>query len=51
MVESVRLTLTPPKMQAEQLPAGGDGDTLDAQEQQAANEEAARLIEKGKKSA
>lgn len=45
MVESVRLTLTPPKNQVEQLPTGGDGDTLD---QQAANDEAARLIEAGK---
>lgn len=48
MVESVRLTLTPPKNQVEQIAPGGDGDTLDKQDQQAANDEAARLIEAGK---
>lgn len=47
MVESIRLTLTPPK--AQQLATGGDGDTLDAQDAAAANDEAARLIDKGKK--
>ena len=51
MVESVRLTLTPPQNQAEQLPTGGNGDTLDAQDAAAANDEAARLIEEGKKAA
>jgi hypothetical protein len=49
MVESIRLTLTPPK--AQQLAPGGTGDTLDQQDEAAGKNEAASLIEKGKKAA
>lgn len=49
MVESVRLTLTPPNRQAEQISPGGEGDTLEQQE--AAEKEAAAMIAKGKDAA
>jgi len=50
--EDVLLTLTPPAKQS-QMPAGGEGDTLDQQDgaDAEAKAEAARLIEAGKKAA
>ncbi|MBN8428711.1 MAG: hypothetical protein J0L65_14700, partial [Xanthomonadales bacterium] len=48
--EDVLLTLTPPA-KADQLSTGGEGDTLDAQDQADADAEAARLIEAGKQAA
>lgn len=50
MVESVRLTLTPPKAQAAN-DGEPKGDILDEQDRKAAQEEAASLIEKGKQAA
>jgi hypothetical protein len=51
MVESVRLTLTPPKNQVDQIQPGGKGDTLDQQDEAAAKNAAADLIETGKQAA
>lgn len=45
----VKLTLTPPEQQKEQLLPGGEGDTLEQQE--AAEKEAAAMIAKGKDAA
>ena len=46
----VRVTLTPPA-KAGQQPTGGEGDTLDLQDAEAAKAEAKRLAEEGKKAA
>lgn len=51
MVEQVKLTVVPPKAQVTQLPTGGAGDTLDQQDAEAAKQEAARLVDKGKQAA
>jgi hypothetical protein len=50
MVESIKLTVVPPKAQAANDPAP-KGDTLDEQDEQKAKDEAARLVEKGKQAA
>lgn len=45
----IKLTLTPPEQQ--QMAPGGDGDTLDQQDADAAAAEAKRLVDKGKEAA
>lgn len=46
--QDIEITLTPPTSPQQQLPAGGEGDTLSQQDAQDAANEAAALIEKGK---